>query len=262
MKHGIKIRNLNWSYGSEKILKQLNLDIQPGKFTGIIGPNGSGKTTLLRSISASLRPQKGSVLIDGRDVLTFTAKEIARAMALVPQSTHMEFDFSVEDIVLMGRHPYLKRFQQEGEADIEIAREAMRMTGVLPLKNRSITELSGGERQRAIVARALAQQSEIILLDEPISNLDIKHQVEILRIVKSLVQERQITVICVLHDLNLAAYYCDHLILLSNGQVYKEGSALEVLNPETIREVYGLKVNVMRHPGTGIPYVIPDYEQG
>ncbi len=261
MSDGITIRNLSWSFGENRVLKDLCIDIPSGQFTGIIGPNGSGKTTLLRNISASLRPERNRVLLGQEDVLTLTPRELALRMAYVPQNTHIAFDFSVEDIVLMGRNPHLGRFQQEGEEDIEIARQAMELTGTLPFKDRKITELSGGERQRVLIARALAQQSNIILLDEPTSNLDIKHQVEILQMVKSLVKTKSLTVVCVLHDLNLAAHFCETIVLLHHGQVFRQGKVEEVLQPDVIEEVYGLPVTMMQDPATGAPYILPNFKQ-
>ena len=257
---GVKINQLSWSFGEQEIFKELSLMILPNAFTGIIGPNGSGKTTLLKQISASLKPKRNTVFIGEEDVLSFTARNLAQKIALVSQNNNIEYDFSVEDIILMGRNPYIGRFEQESTEDIYIARKAMEMTGVLSLKDRLVTQLSGGERQRVIIARALAQQSEIILLDEPISNLDIKHQVEILHMTKALVKEQGITVICVLHDLNLAAYFCDDLILLDHGRIFRPGTPVEVLEPETIQKVCGLGVTVLQNPVTGSPCIIPDYQ--
>jgi iron complex transport system ATP-binding protein len=188
-------------------------------------------------------------------VNSFKSKDFAKKLSSVPQNTNIDFDFSVMDIVLMGRTPYLKRFESEKENDIKIVKEAMEMTNTWDLKDKSINELSGGERQRVIIARALSQESEIMLLDEPISNLDIQHQIEILDTIKYL--NRNVTIIAVLHDLNLAAQYSDSLILLKDGKVLSHGAVEEVLTEKNIRDAYNIDAYIMKNPVTGKPHIIP-----
>lgn len=256
-KRVIDIRNLDYTVGCSHILEDINISFERGKFIGIIGPNGSGKTTLLRHISAWLKPKKNSVIINGKDVLSFSDKELARQMALVAQSSRVEFEFTAMDVVLMGRSPYISRFEDEGEEDLRIAREAMEATHTWHLKDRTASSLSGGELQRVMVARALAQDTDILLMDEPISHLDIQHQIQILDLARKLQREKGLTIVIVLHDLNLAAQYCDELILLHNGTIYCSGPVDKVLNEENIREVYGVDIHIMKNPINGSPLIIP-----
>lgn len=251
----IKVHNLSFQYHAEPILKGISMEVEKGDILGIIGPNGSGKSTLLKNINALLRPMEGTVMLEGKDLLEMNRQEIARYMAVVPQDTSVGFNFNAYEIVMMGRVPHLDRFQKEGKRDRQIVREAMELTSSWSFKNRPITELSGGERQRVILARALAQESQVILLDEPTAFLDISYQTEIFDLVKKLNQERNLTVIAVLHDLNLASQYCHHLLLLKEGKIYRMGTPREVITTSNIREVYGTRVIVGRHPLSGTPYV-------
>jgi iron complex transport system ATP-binding protein len=250
------IDNLHAGYGGVAILQGVSIELRESEFAGVIGPNGSGKTTLLRSMSRVLAPMSGSVSLDGKDIYSVPAREFARRVAVVPQDTLVAFDFSVLEIVLMGRSPRLGRFAIEGHRDVEIALEALARTGTEHLKDRQINALSGGERQRVMVARALAQEPEVLLLDEPTSHLDISFQFEIMDLVKSLNRERGMTVLAVLHDLNLASQYCDRLVLIGQGSVQADGSPDEVITADNIRRVYGAEVWVRRHPATSRPYVI------
>ncbi|NLJ88950.1 MAG: heme ABC transporter ATP-binding protein [Epulopiscium sp.] len=252
----IKIKNLHWKYGEKKILEDINLEIERGKFYSIIGPNGSGKTTLLRNIARILEPQKNTILIDNKDIMDFQNKELAKKIASVPQNTEISFDFSCHDIVMMGRTPYLKRFETEKAEDKIIVREAMETTNTWELRNKSINELSGGERQRVIISRALAQEPDIILLDEPISHLDIHHQVRIMDNIKALNQKKKFSVIAVFHDLNLAAQYSDTLILLNHGKIISLGKPEEVITKKNIKEVYHMDVYMMKNPTNGKPHMI------
>ena len=207
-------------------------------------------------MSRVLAPMGGSVTLDGRDIYSIPARDFARRVAVVPQDTLVAFDFSVLEIVLMGRSPRLGRFAVEGVRDTEIALEALARTGTVHLRDRQINALSGGERQRVMVARALAQEPDALLLDEPTSHLDISFQFEIMDLIKSLNRERGMTVLAVLHDLNLASQYCDRLILIGQGGVQADGSPDEVITADNIRRVYGAEVWVRRHPATSRPYVI------
>lgn len=252
----IKIDNLVVGYDSAPVLDGVTLEIAGGEFAGIVGPNGSGKTTLLRSVARVLRPCSGAVLVDGRDVFATPARDLAREMAVVPQETVPAFDFTVLDIVLMGRSPHLGRFKIEGAKDISIAEQAMRQTGTLALADRQFAALSGGERQRVVIARALAQEPRVILLDEPTSHLDINYQFEVLNLIRRLNRDQGITVLAVLHDLNLASQYCDRLVMIGGGRVQALGTPEEVITAENVKRVYGAEVWVRRHPTSGRPYVI------
>lgn len=256
MKTKMRVDNLFAGYSGESILQGVSLDLADGDFVSIIGPNGSGKTTLLRSMSRALQPQSGCIELDGHNIYSIPAREFARRVAVVPQDTLIAFDFSVLEITLMGRSPRLGRFAVESSTDVDIAVEALKLTGTSHLKDRPITALSGGERQRVLVARALAQQPEVILLDEPTSHLDISFQFEIMDLVKSLNREKGLTVLAVLHDLNLASQYCDRLIMVGDGKVQADGSSEQVITADNIRRVYGAEVWVRRHPTTHRPYVI------
>lgn len=253
----IKVKDLSWNYGEETILRGLNLNIEKGKFYSILGPNGSGKTTLLKNILKLLAPKKQSIFIGDEDITNISTKEMAKKIASVPQDTNVSFDFSVLDIVLMGRTPYLKRFEVEGEKDLAIAKEAMELTDTWRFKDKLINTLSGGERQRVIVARAMVQKTEILLLDEPISHLDIHHQVELLDTVSSLSKDKGITVVAVLHDINMAAQFSDYLILLSDGEIVSAGTPEEVIIKEKIQEVYKMECCIIKNPITMKPHVIP-----
>ncbi len=251
-----KVNDIECSYGAAKVLNGLTFSVGSGSFTGIIGPNGSGKSTLLKSLSRVLKPVKGTVLLNELDLYKMGPREVARKMAVVPQETAVNFSFTVKDIVLMGRSPHLGRFENEGERDFALAKQAMAQTGTLHLADRPITAVSGGERQRVIIARALTQEPEIILLDEPTSHLDINHQVEILSLLRRLNRENNLTIISVFHDLNLAAQYCDNLILMKKGAVYTVGEPEAALTAGNIKEVYGASVLIRKHPVTGRPSII------
>lgn len=253
----ISVKDLRFKYGEDTILDGLDFEIQKGKFYSILGPNGCGKTTLLKNILKLLEPNKNSIFINDTDVCNISAKQMAKIVAAVPQDTSVDFDFSSLDIVLMGRTPYLKRFEVEGERDLIIAKEAMEMTDTWRLKDKSIKNLSGGERQRVIVARAIVQQTDILLLDEPISHLDIHHQVELLDTVYKLCKDRNITVTAVLHDINMAVEYSDYLILLNEGQIVSVGTPEEIIKKEVIQQVYKMDCCIIKNPITGKPHVIP-----
>lgn len=252
----IRIEDVVIGYEAAEVLSGVSFEVAGGEFVGIIGPNGSGKTTLLRSVSRVLKPRSGAVLIGEKDVFETSARELARELAVVPQDTVPAFDFSALEIVLMGRSPRLGRFQVESRSDLAIAEEAMSWTGTLHLAKRPFAALSGGERQRIVIARALAQEPRVILLDEPTSHLDINYQFEILNLIRRLNKERGITVLAVLHDLNLSAEYCDRLVMISGGKVQAIGRPEDVLTSGNVKNVYGAEVWVRKHPTSGRPYVI------
>jgi iron complex transport system ATP-binding protein len=249
------MRNISFGYDSQDVLKDISLQFPKGEFTSIVGPNGSGKSTLLKAISSVLKPRESSVFLDGSDLASISKKEIARIMSVVPQNTALEFDYKVVDVVLMGRYPYIKRFKGETVLDKEIAKENMEYTNTWYLKDRSFNELSGGERQRVILAQALTQQPKILLLDEPISHLDLQHQIEILNLIKKLSMDQSLTVIAVLHDLNMAANYSDNIVMMKDGQVRYEGAPTEALTAEHIKYIFNIDVQVEVSPLTNKPYI-------
>lgn len=257
LNYPINIKNLRWSFGEVDILKDITVKMERAKFTCIIGPNGSGKSTFLKNLLKILEPEKNKIFILNKDISSYRYKDLAKKIASVPQSTVVDFNFSVMDIVLMGRSPHLKRFQMEGKIDLKIVEKSMKMTDTWHLKDRNINTLSGGERQRAIIARALAQQSEILVLDEPISNLDIQHQINLLNILKELSIKEDITVVVVLHDLNLAIEYSDYLILMNEGKIVDKGRPEEVITHDNVKEVYDIDIHIMKNPITKRPLIIP-----
>ncbi len=245
----IKVDNLDFKYVSEKILENINIEIKKGEFVGIIGPNASGKTTLLKNISKILKPCKGVILIENRS--DYKIKELARKLAVVSDDIPPEFNFTVFETVLMGRTPHLKRFETEKEEDIAIAKRSMVLTNTSHLADKSVTELSSGEKQRVFIAQALTQQPKIILLDEPTSHLDINQRIEIFDLIHKLNREEQITVITILHDLNLASQYCNRLILLNKGKIFCSGLVNEVLTTKNIEKVYNINVNIKKDEFSG-----------
>ncbi|MTI46585.1 ABC transporter ATP-binding protein [Sporosalibacterium faouarense] len=257
MKPIVNIENLHFKYDEAEILKAIDLNVPQGSFLSILGPNGSGKTTLLKNICNLLHPHKGSIMIEDKEVERIKYKNLARVIAVVHQGTDVQFDFAVYDVVMMGRFPYLKRFQTEGKEDERIVKKAMEDTSTWELRDKSISEISGGERQRVLIARALTQQPKVLILDEPISHLDIKYQIEILDLCKTLNKEHNITVITTLHDINMASRYSDYIVLLEKGNIRKMDTPERVLTEENIEEVYGIKVDLIRRNENERPIIIP-----
>jgi len=244
-------------YGAMRVLKEASLSAGDGEIFGIIGPNGSGKTTLLRCISQLLKPRAGRVVMDERDLAGLGKRELAREVAAVTQGQPADILFTALDVVMMGRIPHLGRFQRESGKDLEVARKAMERTGTWHFANRPVNELSGGERQRVFIARALAQEPKLLLLDEPTSNLDICAQLDILNLIRGMADDEGLTVLVALHDLNLAARYCDRMALLSRGEVTALGRPEEVLTPANIKRAFGIEVAVRRHELTSTLYITP-----
>lgn len=253
----ISAEDISVSYGDNHVLSKMSLSVEEGRFIGILGPNGCGKTTFLRTLSRILKPDFGTVLIENQDIESFDSRTLAKTIGCVRQETDVSFPFTVREIVLMGRHPHVGRVAPLTENDLLIADEAMKTTNTLHLADRLITEISGGERQRVLIARTLAQQPKILLLDEPTSHLDINHQIEILRMIQSLTPK--ITVIGVFHDLNLASYFCDRIILMGNGSILAQGTPAEVLTSERILSSFQIRMIVATHPLTGKPHLVPEY---
>jgi iron complex transport system ATP-binding protein len=243
-------------YPGRPVLEGLSMALESGQMTAIVGPNGVGKSTMIKVASGALRPDHGRVMINGFDVADLEPAERARHLAVVPQATRVPPAFTAEQVVLMGRTPYLGWLDREGPSDRAAAAEAMARTRITELAERPMGELSGGEQQRVLVARALAQSARVLLLDEPTAHLDLRHQDETLKLVRSLATEHGLAVLIALHDLNLVARFCDRVALLSNGGVKKLGDARQVLTPEVLAEAYGLEIHVMDHPVHGTPLVL------
>lgn len=251
----VSVEGIVCRYGAIPALDGVTLQIARGEFAGIVGPNGSGKTTLLRVINALLIPERGAVWLEGRQVAALSPRLVAATVAVVPQQSRGGFGFTAHEIVLMGRSPHLPPLAAEGSRDLAIVREAMERTRTWHLRGRPVDELSGGERQRVLLARALAQDPRVLLLDEPTAHLDISYQVEMMDLVRGLVGEG-LTTVAALHDLNLAAMYCDRLVLLDRGRIAAMGTPAEVLTPERLQAVYGAVVTVHPHPASGRPHLI------
>jgi iron complex transport system ATP-binding protein len=242
---------------SHLVVDGVTLGVPRGAIVGLLGPNGSGKTTLLRLLSGTAAPRSGQIRIAGVPIATLSRREMARRIAVVPQETHSAFDFNVLEIVLMGRYPHLGAFALEGAEDVAIARAALAATGTLPLESRRFATLSGGEKQRVVIAGALAQSSEILLLDEPTASLDLGFQFDIARLLAHLNRERAVTMVVSTHDLNLAATMCTELVLLKSGRVLAHGPTDRVLNAANVRALYGVEADVVLHPRAGHLTVVP-----
>lgn len=254
-KYRIRAENLHAGYGTQEIIQSISCSFTEGTFTGIIGPNGSGKTTLLRAISRAL-PSTGILELDGKPVAEYTHAELGMTLGYVPQDEERPFSYTVLQVVLMARYTWSSRFTTHHQADYACCHAALEDTGIIHLKDRSIRSLSGGEWQRVLIARALAQEPKVLLLDEPTSHLDFSHQTEILSLMRNLASSGS-TIIGVFHDLNLAALYCDRIIMIRNGQIIADDTPSQVLTPEKIREVYNADVLISVHPATGRIFLHP-----
>jgi iron complex transport system ATP-binding protein len=258
----LKATDLSFSFAhrhapAPRVIDAVSLEVERGTVVGLLGPNGSGKTTLLRILAGVLPPQSGRVLIDGHPIEQLTRRDLARRIAVVPQETHSTFDFSVMDMVLMGRYPHLRPFELEGAADQDIARDALAATGTSALETRRFGTLSGGEKQRVVIAGALAQASEMLLLDEPTAALDLGYQFEITTLLRRLNAKRGTTMIVSTHDLNLVAALCERIVLLRQGRVIAQGTTEETLTAENIRVLYDVDADVQFHPLAGHLTVVP-----
>jgi iron complex transport system ATP-binding protein len=251
----IEANFISFRYHEDWVLQDVSFRVEKGEFVGVIGPNGSGKTTLLKILYRLLSPQKGEILFELVPMRKMDRNDIAKRIAVVAQETQLLFPFSVLETVLMGRSPYLGHLMFESEKDLEIAKKAMEWTKVFPFSERPMDELSGGERKRVFIARALAQEPEVILLDEPTANLDIHHQIDFLDLILTLNRERGLTIIMASHDMNIASEFCDRLILLQDGRIYKMGTPDEVITKENIESVYGCEVWIDQNPVSGMPRI-------
>jgi iron complex transport system ATP-binding protein len=248
------------------VVRGVSLDVPPGAFLGILGPNGSGKTTLLRLLAGTRRPSRGQVTLDGADLSRVPRATIARRMAVVPQETHLAFDYTALEVVLMGRYPHLRAFEIEGPEDVTIARQSLEATGTRDLQDRLFSTLSGGEKQRVVIAAALAQigrpagtgtSNAVLLLDEPTAALDLAYQLEVAALLRELQDRLPIAIVVSTHDLNFAASLCRTIVLLKRGEVLASGPIDEVVTPAGIRALYGVEAEVERRPSTGHLIVVP-----
>ncbi len=257
----LELRNVSFAYGrgarAHRVLADVSLDVSRGSIVGLLGPNGSGKTTLLRLMSGVLAPIAGAVRMDGAPVGSLTRRRLAQRVAVVPQETRATFDFTVLEMVLMGRYPHLGPFELEGADDIDIARSALADTGTLALADRPFASLSGGEKQRVVIAGALAQASEVLLLDEPTAALDLRYQFEILAVLQRLNASRGATLVISTHDLNLAAALCQRIVLLKSGRVIAHGPTSDTLTADNIRALYDVDADVRFHERAGHLTVVP-----
>jgi iron complex transport system ATP-binding protein len=257
MSHILDISNISLSFRDNFILSNVSLDVSAGEFFVIIGPNGAGKTSLLKVLSGLQKAQKGTVTIKDKNILNYRRRNLSQIMAIVPQHIEVGFPFTVADTVIMGRSPHLGILGMEGENDFHIAEEAMKFTDVSHLTDRKLFQLSGGELQRVIIARAICQQPEIILLDEPTTALDPAHQLKIMDLMEKFRREHGTTIIMVSHDLNLASMYGDRVLLLKSGRVVKTGDPKSVLNKELLEDSYGCRIQVDESPLGGVARVTP-----
>ncbi len=254
--HILEARGISFAYrGDTPVLSEVDMTATPGKFLGVLGPNGSGKTTLLRVLLGQLKPSDGSILLDSKQLRSYSTAQMARLLAYVPQFPRLAFAFTVRQIVLMGRFAHAGVLGLPGKQDLEVVREAMKMTDTLTFAARTLDELSGGEAQRVMIARALSQQPSVILLDEPTSHLDIKNQLVIYRMMQRLAHEWGMGVVCVSHDINLAARFCDELVLMRQGRVLAGGAPTEVIRQDVLASVYDVAVDLISAPDQTVPLV-------
>src|SRR2546421_984497 len=256
----LEIQRLSAGYGAHAVLHGIDLRAERGELLALIGPNGCGKTTLLRAISGVLEFHTGSIVLDGDDVPIISPAALARRIAVVAQGAPLPERFTAFELALMGRTPHMRLLQSESRRDVETVRGAMVRTDCWQLRERYVEELSGGERQRVVIARALTQEPQLLLLDEPTSHLDIQHQVTTFRLMLELCREERIGVIAVVHDLTLAAMFADRIALMSEGRVVADGMPQDVMRPALLERVYGMRLRVFEHPVSGRPIVVPEAE--
>ena len=249
----LKIKNVEFSYTSRPVLKDICLELAATEMLGVVGPNGAGKSTFIRCLNNILTPQKGTILLDGEEIRKMRRLALAKKIGYVPQSTAQVFSATVFDTVLMGRRPHLS--WQSSKKDEKIVLETLEMLNIVEIAMSDINELSGGQQQKVFIARALAQEPEVLLLDEPTSNLDIRHQLEVMNIIQNLVREKKLTVIMAIHDLNLASRYAEKIIMMHSGKVFSAGVPAAVFTPDNIEQVYGVTAKVNRDPE--MPYILP-----
>jgi len=250
----LTVERLGFKYGNREALREITLSVEKNELVSIVGPNGSGKSTLLKCMDRILKPSFGAAFLDGKGMDKMSSKELAKEIGYVPQNAAQSFSLTVFDAVLLGRKPYMKF--RVGEEDRKKVAEAMKLTGIESLSERYFDELSGGEKQKVLIARALAQETKVLLLDEPTSNLDIKHQLEILELTRSLRGKRDISVVMAIHDLNLASRFSDRIVMLKDGEVFAAGEPDNVFTEENISSIYGVAVHIVKH-NSGAHYIVP-----
>jgi iron complex transport system ATP-binding protein len=241
---GFDLQGLSFSYGPKKVLNSISVTIEPGRFYGIIGPNGCGKTTLLDLMIRHRLPAEGTITYNTRDLADYSKRELSRQIALVPQNFYINFPYTAREIVMMGRYPYIPRFSAPAPEDHNMVESIMEKTGTVDFRRRRITDLSGGERQRIVFARALAQDTPVLMLDESTSNLDINYSLNLLGIVRRRVLTDKRTAVAVLQDINLAAMFCDELIFMKQGQIFIQGETDAVLNRDTLKSVFNVEAHI------------------
>jgi iron complex transport system ATP-binding protein len=251
----LKIKDLSFNYRNKPVIEGIDFEIEEGEVIGILGPNGCGKTTLLRNLNKNLSPKSGCVMLERTDLKDMEKKEIAKVIASIPQSNEIKFAFSVREIVAMGRMPFQEFLQGESRRDMEIVEDAMEKTGISHMADRYVSTMSGGERQKVIIARALAQTPEILLMDEPTLHLDISAQFDVLNMVHKLSREQRLTVVIVSHDLPMAARYCDRIVMIHNHKVHAIGKTEDVLTKDNMKVVFGVEADTVRDPDTGKIFV-------
>jgi iron complex transport system ATP-binding protein len=249
----INIKSLSFAYSEEVVVNEVSFSISDGEFVGIIGPNGAGKSTLLKLMDGILHPKMGKIQLKEKLLDEYSRKQLAKMIGFVPQNFTTAFSYSVNDVVLMGRYPHLSAFSSESAEDYKIVEKSMKSTDVWQFKQRQFGNLSGGEKQRVVLASALAQEPQILLLDEPTSSLDIKYQYQFYNILQELQQSSGLTIVVVTHDINLAARYCRRLILLKNGKLVDDGTPEKVITKEIMESVYEVEVEILSHPQDGKP---------
>jgi iron complex transport system ATP-binding protein len=255
--HRLEAREVTLAYGDRTVVEKLSLDVAPGRITAIVGANGCGKSTLLRALARLINPSHGAVVLDGAPIGSRPSKQVARVLGLLPQSPVAPEGITVADLVGRGRHPHQRLFARWTAGDDAAVAAALEATGMTELAERSIDELSGGQRQRVWIAMALAQETDILLLDEPTTFLDVAHQIEVLDLLAELGRDRGTTIVMVLHDLNLAARYADELVAMCEGRIVASGPPSEVLDAELVEQVFGIRSHVIADPVSGSPLIVP-----
>ena len=256
MDRSLRVRDVEFSYRDRAILRGMTLDVEAGEMVGVVGPNGAGKTTFLKIVTGVLSPHGGRVYIQGSPLTSLRPRDRARVVAMVQQTPTVPIGFTAFDVVMMGRNPHLALLQWEGHGDLDVCRRVMELTGTAEFAQRPVTNLSGGELQRVFIARALAQETPVLVLDEPTAHLDISYQTSVLDMIETIRRETGATVLVAMHDLTLAAQYCDRVAVLHQGRVFACGEPADVLTPEVVSRVFGAAVSVVKHPVHGTPVVL------
>jgi iron complex transport system ATP-binding protein len=250
-----KLSALSFAYRKNLVLENIDLQLSSGKFYGLIGGNGSGKSTLLELLMGTLAPVSGTISYQNKSLSDYSRKELATKLALVPQHFSMDFEYRVKDVVLMGRHPHIPRFSSPSSHDNKTVEHAMNTMDILHLQDRPVVALSGGELQRVVMARALAQETEVLILDEATSNLDIQHTIAIMQVIRKRVKENRLTVIAAIHDLNLAAAFCDDCLVLKDGRIYAHDTVETIFTTDLLQAVFAVNASVAQNPKTGSPEI-------